>query len=220
MDRKRIKYTGSGPPASACCMDKAKSKEISQIIDVKTPIWELLHSENELPSLSLPIVIKPNDQGSTLGLTIVHDESEIKPAIKEAFRHGSPVMVEKYIHGRELTVTILGEKAYPIVEIKPSHELYDYECKYTPGMSQYICPAELDEELTKSIQEDTELIFGELDCDVYARADFLLDEIGDHYFLEMNTLPGMTSTSLVPKSVNAAGMSFEDLVKNIIELSL
>ena len=220
MDRKRIKYTGSGPTASACCMDKAKSKEISQIIGVKTPIWELLHSENELPSLSLPIVIKPNDQGSTLGLTIVHDESEIKPAIKEAFRHGSPVMVEKYIHGRELTVTVLGKKAYPIVEIKPSHELYDYECKYTPGMSQYICPAELDEELTKSIQEDTELIFGELDCDVYARADFLLDEIGDHYFLEMNTLPGMTSTSLVPKSVNAAGMSFEDLVKNIIELSL
>ena len=123
MDRKRIKYTGSGPTASACCMDKAKSKEISQIIDVKTPIWELLHSENELPSLSLPIVIKPNDQGSTLGLTIVHDESEIKPAIKEAFRHGSPVMVEKYIHGRELTVTVLGKKAYPIVEIKPSHEL-------------------------------------------------------------------------------------------------
>jgi D-alanine-D-alanine ligase len=114
----------------------------------------------------------------------------------------------------------LGEKAYPIVEIKPSHEFYDYECKYTPGMSQYICPADIPEELTKSIQNNTEIIFKALGCDVYARADYLLVENGKYYFLEMNTLPGMTSTSLVPKSVNATGMSFEELIKIIIELSL
>jgi D-alanine-D-alanine ligase len=220
MDKHNIRYTGSGPTASAKCMDKAKSKEIAKLIGMKTPEWEILFSQNDLPTLSLPFVIKPNDQGSTVGLSIVHNDSDIKPALIKAFQHGNVVMVEKYIHGRELTVTVLGEKAYPIVEIKPSHELYDYECKYTPGMSQYICPAELDEELTKSIQEDTELIFEELKCNVYARADYLMDEIGDYYFLEMNTLPGMTSTSLVPKSVNATGMSFDDLVKNIIELSL
>ena len=220
MDKHKIRYTGSGPAASASCMDKAKSKEISKLIGMKTSDWEILISKNDLPTISLPYVIKPNDQGSTVGLTIVHKDSEIKSALIKAFQHGNVVMVEKYISGRELTVTILGGKAYPIIEIKPSHELYDYECKYTKGMSEYFCPADLSEQLAKSIQNDTELIFEELNCNVYARADYLMDEIGDYYFLEMNTLPGMTSTSLVPKSVKVAGMSFEDLVKNIIELSL
>ena len=119
-----------------------------------------------------------------------------------------------------MTVTILGNKGYPIVEIKPSHELYDYECKYTPGLSHYVCPAEIPDELAENIQKDTETIFRELDCSVYGRADYLLDENGQYYFLEVNTLPGMTATSLVPKSVNAAGMSFEKLIKSIIDLSL
>ena len=149
-----------------------------------------------------------------------NNDLAIGTLITEAFEHSNLVMVEEYIHGRELTVTVLGEKAYPIVEIKPSHEFYDYECKYTPGMSHYICPADIPEELTKSIQNNTEIIFKALGCDVYARADYLLLENGKYYFLEMNTLPGMTSTSLVPKSVNATGMSFEELIKIIIELSL
>ena len=220
MDENEIKYTGSGASASMLCMNNAKSKEYAQMIGVKTAKWELLTSEKELPSLALPFVIKPNEQGSSVGLTIVHKKTEIKSAIQLAFSHGSTVVVEEYIHGRELTVTVLGEKAYPIVEIKPSHELYDYACKYTKGMSEYICPAHLDEQLGKSIQIDTELIFNELGCSVYARADFLLDEENNYYFLEMNTLPGMTSTSLFPKSVNATGMIFPDLIKNIIELSL
>lgn len=220
MNENGIKNTGSGPKASALCMDKEKSKTIALSKNIPTPKWEMLVSTDQRPNLPIPYVVKPNDQGSTLGLTIVHNDSEIEPAIKEAFAHGDVIMVEEYILGHELTVTVLGEKAYPIVEIKPSHDLYDYECKYTPGMSHYICPAELPQELTTKIQQDTEKIFKELGCEVYARADYLLDEHEQHYFLEMNTLPGMTSTSLVPKSVQAAGMTFEELINNIIEISL
>ena len=201
-------------------MDKAKSKEIARRLGIRTPDWELLTSSRVKPSLSLPFVVKPNDQGSTVGLSVVREISQIEPAIQEAFNHGHTALIETYIHGRELTVTILDNKGYPIVEIKPSHELYDYECKYTPGLSHYVCPAEIPDELAKNIQKDTEMIFRELDCSVYGRADYLLDENGQYYFLEVNTLPGMTATSLVPKSVNATGMSFEKLIKSIIELSL
>ena len=126
-----------------------KSKNIVKNNDIRTPVWEMLNSVNDRPTLPLPFVIKPNDQGSTVGLTIIHDESEIDAGITEAFEHSDLVMVEEYIHGRELTVTVLGEKAYPIVEIKPSHEFYDYECKYTPGMSEYDCPARLNKNLVK-----------------------------------------------------------------------
>jgi len=220
MNENGIRFTGSGPASSALCMDKEKSKTIAMKHNISTGKWEMLKSSEDFPTLSTPFVIKPNDQGSTVGLSIVREDSEIELAIKEGFEHGELLMVEDYIHGRELTVTILGEQAFPIVEIRPSHDLYDYECKYTPGMSQYICPAEISESITQSIQKDTEIIFKALGCEVYARADFLLDDNGNYFFLEMNTLPGMTSTSLVPKSVNAAGMNFEELIKTIIELSL
>nr|MCS5652515.1 ATP-grasp domain-containing protein [Candidatus Neomarinimicrobiota bacterium] len=205
--------------ASELCMDKSRSKAVARNLGVKTADWELLHHVYETYSIGLPFVVKPNTQGSTVGLTVVHNKNEIKPAIKDAFVHGKSVMIEKYINGRELTVTVLGGKAYPIVEIQPSHNLYDYECKYTPGMSKYICPADLSPKLTNKIKRDTENIFKGLGCEVYGRADYLLADDGQYFFLEMNTLPGMTDTSLVPKAVAAEGLSFEKLVKKIIELS-
>ena len=220
MDKNDIKYTGSGSAASALCMDKVRSKDLACIHGIKTAEWESLYTVKDKPTVGLPFVVKPNEQGSTIGLNIVNNESEIETAIQEAFKHGSQIMVEKYIDGRELTVTVLGSNTYPIVEIEPSHKVYDYTCKYTPGMSKYICPAELDDGLTISIKKDTELLFSLLGCKVYARADYLLDNSGNHYFLEMNTLPGMTSTSLVPKSVQVEGVSFHVLIKTIIELSL
>ena len=220
MEGNLIVYTGSGPEASELCMDKSRSKAVARNLGVKTADWELLHHVYETHSIGLPFVVKPNTQGSTVGLTVVHNKNEIKPAIKDAFAHGKSVMIEKYINGRELTVTVLGGRAYPIVEIQPSHDLYDYECKYTPGMSKYTCPADLSPKLTNKMKRDTENIFKGLGCEVYGRADYLLDENGQYYFLEVNTLPGMTATSLVPKSVNATGMSFEKLIKSIIELSI
>jgi D-alanine-D-alanine ligase len=128
--------------------------------------------------------------------------------------------VEEYITGRELTVGILNEESLPIVEIKPSHDMYDYECKYTEGMSDYTCPAELFDKLTEEIQKVSVKIYKLMGCRHYARVDFLLDSDDNYYFLEVNTLPGLTGTSLVPKAAKAVDMSFNDLIAKIVELAV
>ena len=213
-----IKYTGSDPLSSAICMDKNISKIIARDSKVNTPNWEIVTSDQTLDgdNSEFPLVIKPNDQGSTVGLTVVHDEPELGPALNLAFNYSSSVMVEQFIEGRELTVTLIGGKALPVCEIIPSHELYDYECKYTSGMSKYVCPAEIDLDLTGRIQEITERLFNVLKCRHYSRADFRLDHENNLWFLEMNTLPGMTDTSLAPMAAKAAGFSFNDLIDRII----
>ena len=220
LDKNNIKYTGSGAIASSLCMDKAKCKEIAKKNGIKTPDWQLIQKANQVVKISLPFVVKPNDQGSTVGLSIVNNDQLIQPAIDQAFKHGDKVIIEKYISGRELTIPIIDKDTYPIVEINPSNNYYDYECKYTPGMSEYSCPADLNQNLVEKIESNTIVLFQNFDCSVYARADYILDKSGVPYFLEMNTLPGMTSTSLVPKSAYARGQSFKKLIKNIIELSL
>jgi len=213
-----IKYTGSDPLSSAICMDKNISKIIARDSKVNTPNWEIVTSDQTLDgdNSEFPLVIKPNDQGSTVGLTVVHDEPELGPALNLAFNYSSSVMVEQFIEGRELTVTLIGGKALPVCEIIPSHELYDYECKYTSGMSKYVCPAEIDLDLTERIQEITERLFNVLKCRHYSRADFRLDHENNLWFLEMNTLPGMTDTSLAPMAAKAAGFSFNDLIDRIV----
>ena len=213
-----IKYTGSDPLSSAICMDKNISKIIARDSKVNTPNWEIVTRGQIIngDNSEFPLVIKPNDQGSTVGLTIVHDESELGPALNLAYNYSSSVMVEKFIEGRELTVTLIGGKALPVCEIIPSHELYDYECKYTPGMSKYVCPADIDLDITKRVQEITERLFEVLKCRHYSRADFRLDHENNLWFLEMNTLPGMTDTSLAPMAAKAAGFSFNELIDRIV----
>ena len=213
-----VKYTGSDPLSSAICMDKNISKIIARDRKVNTPNWEIVTRGQTLneDNSEFPLVIKPNDQGSTVGLTIVHDESELGPALNLAYNYSSSVMVEKFIEGRELTVTLIGGKALPVCEIIPSHELYDYECKYTPGMSKYVCPADIDLDITKRVQEITERLFEVLKCRHYSRADFRLDHENNLWFLEMNTLPGMTDTSLAPMAAKAAGFSFNELIDRIV----
>ncbi len=220
LDKNNIKYTGSGAIASSLCMDKAKSKEIAKKNGIETPDWQLIQKANQEVKISLPFVVKPNDQGSTVGLSIVKNDQFIQPAIDKAFQHGDKIIIEKYISGRELTIPIINEDAYPIVEISPTNNYYDYECKYTPGMSEYSCPADLEQNLVEKIESNTMVLFQNFDCSVYARADYILHKSGVPYFLEMNTLPGMTSTSLVPKSAYARGQSFKKLISSIIELSL
>ena len=213
-----IKYTGSNQLSSAICMDKNISKFIARGSKVITPDWKIVTRDQNLDgdNSKFPLVTKPNDQGSTVGLTVVHDEPELGPALNLAFNYSSSVMVEQFIEGRELTVTLIGGKALPVCEIIPSHELYDYECKYTSGMSKYVCPAEIDLDLTERIQEITERLFNVLKCRHYSRADFRLDHENNLWFLEMNTLPGMTDTSLAPMAAKAAGFSFNDLIDRII----
>jgi len=213
-----IKYTGSDPLSSAICMDKNISKIIARDSKVNTPNWKIVTRDQTLneDNSEFPLVIKPNDQGSTVGLTVVHDESELGPALNLAYNYSSSVMVEQFIEGRELTVTLIGGKALPVCEIIPSHELYDYECKYTSGMSKYVCPADIDLDLTKRVQEITERLFDVLKCRHYSRADFRLDDEDNLWFLEMNTLPGMTDTSLAPMAAKAAGFSFNELIDRIV----
>ena len=220
MDDNNVKYTGSGATSSALCMDKAKSKDFAKIMGVRTPRWQLLSNLNEKIKLQLPYVVKPNNQGSTFGITVVTNKKELPLAIKTASQYGKDVIAEEYIKGREVTVPILGESVYPILEIVPSHDLYDFECKYTPGMTKYFCPAKLDDSTASLIKENTQFLFNEFGCDVYSRIDYLIDKNGIPYFLEINTLPGMTSTSLFPKSLASVGISFESLISKIVKLSM
>ncbi len=218
-----VKYTGSKTEASAICMDKRISKALVHRKDLLTPNWVSLANNDPLSSvgdLVFPVVIKPNDQGSTIGLTVVKDESELDDAIELARKFANVVLIEEFIVGKEITVTVIGDKAYPIVEIVPSHGLYDYECKYNQGMTEYFCPANIDKDLTKAIQESALKIHKLLGCRHYSRADFRLDENGKAWFLELNTLPGMTETSLVPKSAKASGLSFPELIQTIINEAL
>lgn len=223
-------YTGSGMLSSALCMDKAMSKKIFERDGIPTPRWFLLGKEKLKDistiesliqsNLDFPVVIKPNDQGSTIGFSIVHTSSKLKEAIEKAEYYSNEVLFEEYISGRELTVGILEDESLPVVEIVPEHEVYDYECKYTGGKSKYICPAELPKHKTEEIQAYALKAFKGLKCEGYARADFRYSQNEKFYCLEINSLPGMTSTSLVPKAAKVAGISFSQLIDRIVKSAL
>ena len=216
LDALGIIYTGSGPLSSAICMDKNISKIIAKNNGIMTPKWKLCNTAIDDAKMNYPVIVKPNGQGSTVGLQIAHNESELKPALEYAFNYDNSVLVEEYIQGRELTVMLIDGKAQPVCEIIPSHEFYDYECKYTAGMSKYICPAEIDDNISNYVKKISENLFDLLKCENYSRADFRMDDQKKFWFLEMNTLPGMTDTSLAPMSALAAGISFNELIDKIV----
>jgi len=226
LDTCGIRYTGSGMNASAMAMDKHSSKRLFVAENIPTPKWRIADSGDELSfdsvraELGLPIIVKPNAQGSTVGLTLVKDESQWAGALRAGFRWDDRLIIEEYIAGREITVGILGEQTLPVVEIIPTHELYDYECKYTAGGSNYVCPAKLSEAETKRVQSLGAGAFRALGCRGYARVDFRMSPKGEFYCLEVNTLPGMTATSLVPKAARAAGIEFPELLKRICDLAM
>jgi D-alanine-D-alanine ligase len=229
LEMRGIRYTGSGILASSLAMDKSMTKVVIQHAGVSTPEWLVVdkHETNFakvhteiISKFDYPCVIKPNDQGSTVGLTICKDESQVEDAIKLSLKFSSKALIEKYIPGRELTVSVLEGRALPVLEIKPKSGFYDYESKYTAGMSEYICPAELKDDLVKRLQHQALLAFNAVGCDTYSRIDFRLTDEGKFFCLEINTLPGMTNLSLVPKAAKAAGISFEDLVDRIVKNAL
>ena len=229
LELRGIKYTGSKILASSISMDKAMTKILFQHYGVATPKWIVAvknHFEinsikkNIENDIGFPCVIKPNDQGSTVGLTICKEISEVEEAIKLALKFSDKALIEEYIPGKELTIAVLENKALPVLEIKPKHGIYDYECKYTSGMSEYEVPANIPEDVFKKIQSQALLAFQSLGCETYSRIDFRLNQDNQAYCLEVNTLPGMTSTSLVPKMAKVVGISFEELIEKIIRLSL
>jgi D-alanine-D-alanine ligase len=223
-------YTGSGMLASALAMDKAMAKKIFEYSGILTPKWFLVETsdstdissiENKAEKfLGFPLVIKPNNQGSTVGFSLIENKDDLKEGIKKAKMFSDKVLIEEYIPGRELTVGILDNQALPVIEIVPDHGIYDYECKYTRGKSRYICPADLPKEKTKEIRATGLHAFQALGCKDYARVDFRYSPDEKLYCLEANTLPGMTSTSLVPKAAKAMGIDFPELVDRIAKLAL
>ena len=229
LELRGLKYTGSKVLASALAMDKALSKTIFKEAGVDTAKWLVVTDQNKndkklseriLSEIGLPCVIKSNDQGSTVGLTIVEEENKIEEAVKLALAFSDKALIEEYIPGREITVAILGKEALPVLEIIPKDGFYDYERKYTPGMSDYIVPADIPDEVFKAIQEQALIAFNSLKCESYGRVDFRLNENNESFCLEVNTLPGMTSTSLVPKMAKAVGISFQELIDRIIKQAL
>jgi D-alanine-D-alanine ligase len=229
LELKGIKYTGSKVLSSSIAMDKIMSKILFEEYKVPTPKWFHFkigeRTTDEIDTkikkqFSYPAAIKPNDQGSTVGLTICKSSEQLDTAIHNAFEYSDRILVEEYIPGRELTVAVLDNIALPALEIRPKHDIYDYECKYTSGMSEYIVPAAIPENVSKLLQEIAVKACKSLRCEVYARVDFRLSPDNRAYALEVNTLPGMTSLSLVPKMAKAVEISFEQLVEKIINLSL
>ncbi len=220
LEENNIKFTGSGSFSSALCMNKIECKKILRANGFLTPDWLKAKENIQIEKSFFPCIVKPNAQGSTFGLTFVNEFDDLNGALLKSQRFDKSTLIEKYVKGREITVGILDDNTLPIVEIFPSHKIYDYKCKYTPGMSNYKCPAKIDSLLSKQIMDDSMKIFKLLGCKGYGRLDYILDNNNNYYFLEINTLPGMTATSLLPIAANAQGISFKVLVKKIIDLGL
>jgi len=229
LELRGIKYTGSKVLSSATAMDKAMSKILFREYGVETPKGFLIEdasigidivSQKIESEFGFPAVVKPNDQGSTVGLTICENNSSLSESLKTAFNYADNVLIEEYIPGRELTVAVLDGQALPPLEIKPKSGFYDYKSKYTKGLTEYEVPAIVSDEITAMLKKQALLAFKALRCDGYARVDFRMNEENKIFCLEVNTLPGMTATSLVPKMAKVVGISFELLVEKIIQLGL
>jgi D-alanine-D-alanine ligase len=220
-----IPYTGSRPLGSGIAMDKDVSKRLLRDAQVPTLPWrvargpEFAYDPDTIEDLvGIPCVVKPSREGSSVGLHVVRRREELEPAVADAARYDSEVMIERYVRGRELTVSIVGDQPLPPIEIRPRKGIYDYESKYTPGMTEYLCPAPLDEEMVAELQMYALRAFKVLKLRQYARVDFILAK-EQLWCLEANTLPGMTATSLLPKAAAAAGMDFPELCDRIARLA-
>jgi len=218
----RVPYTGSGVLASALAMDKIMSKKLFLFEKIPTPSFEAFRRDEikkdplKRTSVPLPVVVKPAREGSTIGVSIVRKDEELVPALKKAGEYDEAILVEEFMKGKEITVGILENIPLPVVEIVPKSGFYDYYAKYTKGETQYILPARIPREKYLSAQEVSLRAFQQLGCSGVARVDLMTDENEDPFVIDVNTMPGMTETSLLPKAAHYAGIPFEDLVERIL----
>jgi D-alanine-D-alanine ligase len=217
-----VPYTGSGHLASALAMDKDLAKRVARDHGLAVPGWVMgpATGEDVKRTVGYPCIVKPSKQGSSVGLTLVRRGADLARAIRLAERYDDEVMIEQYIGGPELTVGMLGDDPLPVIEIRPQHELFDYECKYQPGMSEEICPAPIDPALAAKTQDAAQRAHRALKLAGYSRIDFRVGDNGDIFFLEANTLPGVTAQSLIPKAARAAGISFPSFTQTVCRLAL
>ncbi len=219
LDARGVPYTGEGAAGSRLAFDKIESKRCFEAANVPTAGWEILRAGAH-PSLPLPFVLKPPRQGSSVSVHIIREAASIEAALEDCLTHDDEILAEQFVGGLELTVGILGDEALPIIEIVPVGGFYDYAHKYTKGGSEYFCPARLDAATTSSVQAAALAAHRSLGLEVYSRVDVLLDAAGRPFVLEVNTIPGMTETSLLPKAAAAVGIDFAETCERIAAISL
>ncbi|MBU5614163.1 D-alanine--D-alanine ligase [Geomonas azotofigens] len=212
-----IPYTGSGVLASALAIDKIAAKVMFAAAGLKLAPYQVLRRGEELKLENpLPVVVKPSREGSSVGVSIVKEPGQMEKALAEAFRYDSEILVEAFISGKEVQVGILDGRAMGAIEIVPKNEFYDYEAKYTDGGAEHILPARLPENVYQAVLKEGEKAHAALGCDCYSRVDFLVNEAGECYLLEVNTLPGMTDLSLLPEIARGSDIDFDQLVVRIL----
>ena len=217
----RIPYTGSGVMASSMVIDKVVTKQILLYHEISTPGFVVYRVGDDRTAVlercqHFPLIVKPAREGSTIGISIVHDMAQLKDGLEEALRHDDLILIEDFIRGAEVTVSILNGEPLPIIQIVPKSGFYDYESKYTPGQTEYLLPAPLEAVIYNRLQEVSVAACRALSCRGAARVDFMVRE-REFFCLEVNTIPGMTETSLLPKAAAEAGVSFNELVIQILE---
>lgn len=218
-----IPYTGSNVLASSLAIDKIMTKTIFHALDIPTPDFKIIDEDIKVSYESpfgYPVVVKPSCQGSTIGVHIVEAEDGLKDAIEDALKHDENIFLEKFIRGRDVTVGIIDKEPLPLIEIIPRSGFYDFFSKYTPGETEYLCPAPIDQELSDHIQKLALSAYNALRCRDFCRVDFRLGDDRSIFCLEVNTIPGMTKTSLLPKAAEKKGISFDCLVEKILLLAL
>ncbi len=221
LDLAGVPYIGSDALGSGIAMAKDIAKRLMQHAGITTPDWVMWPSATEsIDALGWPLIVKPSRVGSTVGLSVVDTPDDLRSAVELAKTHDDDVMIEQLIRGREFTVGILGDEALAVGEIIPQHDIFDYECKYTPGMTQEIFPADLPSETTATIQASAAKTHCVLKLRDMSRVDFILSPAGNLHCLEANTLPGLTSTSLLPQSAKASGIGFRQLCTTLCDLAV
>jgi len=220
LEERGVTYTGSGPAASALAMDKTLAKQKFVEAGLPTPRWVTVERDlRHAADLPFPVVVKPAREGSSMGVSLVTDAARLHDACMQAWQHDSRLLVEEYIRGREFTVGILGEKPLPVIEIKTNHKFFDYRAKYTPGEATEEL-ARLDALTAERMQELAARAHECLGCRDMSRVDIMMDAAGHLFVLEVNTIPGLTPTSLLPKAAQEAGLNFQNLCVQIVELAL
>jgi len=215
-----IQYTGSSYEGSLLAMNKIISKKLMAFNGIKTPKWDIYHFEKELPEISYPVVLKPNDNGSSIGVIMLDNSDELHQALEEIKSISNAVLIEEKIDGREFSVGIIGNSALPVIEIIPKKDFFDYESKYQEGASEEVCPANIPKTLAAELQKMAINVHNILGLKVYSRIDFIVDHNNEIYCIEANSLPGMTKTSLLPQEAQANQISYEDLCELLITESL
>jgi len=218
-----IPYTGSGVLASKFALDKVLSRQRFLSFGLNVPDYIVIEKKDfdktylSLNKFKFPLVVKPACQGSSIGLSIVEDKDSLSKAIDLAFSFDERIIIEEYIKGRELTVGILDEEPLPVIEIIPKKKFFDYEAKYTPGLTEYVVPAKLEEKIASQAKNSALLAHKSLDCFGFSRVDMILNKENKVFVLEVNTIPGLTETSLLPKAAKAVGISFLELCLKLID---